>query len=389
MASAVWGCLLLGVGQLALWLPIFIAHPLDQDFTIWYVAARIGLTQGWSHLYDVDLQRRLIQGLQHQQVLSPLSVYISPPLLAWLVVPFTLLPPVAAYLIWTALSIAALALAFHLAGPRQVEHRWLFALPLIAWFPVFMSLVLGQPIALVILAMALAVWLAHSGWRFAAGVILSFAMLKPQLALLVGPALLVGGEMGIGLGWVLGSSVLVALSILLVGVPGLERALDIVRGVQVFPFNRYLTLDYLTDPVVRSGYLSASARLAPVDPIALLLRLALGLATLMLARRNRHQGTATVLAIGLIGSVLVAPHLHQDDLAVLLVPIWLLADRTVKGPLRFWPLVILVAGEAPQFFTPVPLLASLLVWMLILYRSSIPILPPRSEAVGAAPALPR
>jgi Glycosyltransferase family 87 len=386
-ASAVWGCLLLGVGQLILWFPIFLARPLDQDFTIWYAAARIGLTAGWSHLYDVDLQRNLIQNLQQVRVLSPLSVFMSPPLLAWLVTPFTLLPPVAGYLVWTGLSVAALALAFRLAGPRQVERPWLFALPLVAWFPVFMSLVLGQPIALVMLALALAAWLAHRGWAFAGGVVLSFAMLKPQLALLVGPALLVGGELGIGLGWVLGTSVLVALSVILVGIPGLERGLGIVRSVQVFPFNHYLTLDYLIDPVVRSGFLSASARVPAFDPVTLLPRIALGLATLILARRYRHQGPAILIALGVIGSMLVAPHLHQDDLAILLIPIWLLADRTGKSPLRFWPLIVLAAGEAPQFLTPVPLLAALLVWMFILNRPPIPNPTPRTKTTEATAAI--
>ena len=172
-----------------------------------------------------------------------------------------------------------------------------------------------------------------------------------------------------------------------VGVGGLVSGLGIVRSVQVLPFNLSLTLDYLFDQVVGSGYLS-TARVPAFDPVTLLPRMALGVATLALARRYRHQGPATLISVGIIGSVLVAPHLHQDDLAILMIPIWLLADRTVRGPLRFWPLVILAAGEAPQFLTPVPLLASLLVWMLILNRPPMAIAPPEPEAAEAVAALP-
>jgi hypothetical protein len=283
VVGAVWGSLLLGVGQLVLWIRIFLAHPLDQDFTLWYAAARIGLSAGWSHLYDLDRQQHLIRQLQQIQVLSPLSVYISPPPLAWLAAPFTLLPPVPAYLVWTGLSMAALWAAWRLSAPRTGGRRWLYALPLVAWFPVFTGLVLGQPIAFVILAVALAAWLAGRGRGFVGGFVLSLALLKPQLALLVGPALLVGGELGLGLGWLTGSAILVALSVAVVGITGLERGLELVRGVQEFPYNSYLTLGYLVDPLVRSGYLSPTTRLAGINPLTLSLQAAIGMATLAIA----------------------------------------------------------------------------------------------------------
>jgi len=382
VVGAVWGSLLLGVGQLVLWIRIFLAHPLDQDFTLWYAAARIGLSDGWTHLYDIDRQQQLIRQLQHIQVISPLSVYISPPPLAWLAVPFTLLPPVPAYLAWTGLSMAALWAAWRLSAPAG-ERRWLYALPLVAWFPVFTGLVLGQPVAFVIFAIAVAVWLAGRGKGFAGGLVLSLALLKPQLALLVGPALLVGGELGLGLGWLTGSAILVALSVVVVGIPGLERGLELVRSVQVFPYNSYLTLGYLVDPLVRSGYLSPTTRLAGINPLTLGLQAAVALATLAIAYRHRGRGPRELVPIGLIGSILVAPHLHQDDLAVLVVAAWLLAGLGRGRLLRFWPLVVLAAGEAPQLITPVPLLLSLLVWLLLLWNPT-----ERGREDSAAPSSP-
>jgi hypothetical protein len=393
VVGAVWGTLLLGVGQLLLWIRVFLDHPLDQDFTLWYAAARIGLDDGWAHLYDLDRQQLLIRQLQHIQVISPLSVYISPPPLAWLAVPFTLLPPVPAYLLWTGLSIAALWAGWRLSAPA-VERRWLYALPLMAWFPVFAGLVLGQPVAFVIFAIALAVWLAGRGRAFAGGLVLSVALLKPQLALLVGPALLVGGELGLGLGWLTGSAILVALSIGLVGIPGLERGLELVRGVQVYPYNSYLTLGYLVDPLVRSGYLSPTTRLAGLNPLTLGLQAAVALATLAIAYHHRGHGPRALVPIGLIGSILVAPHLHQDDLAVLVLAAWLLAGSNQGRLLRLWPLVVLAAGEAPQLITPVPLLLSLLVWLLLLWKpaepsrrepSALPSLLPPVEEPAARP----
>jgi hypothetical protein len=380
VVGAAWGSLLLGIGQLVLWIRIFIANPLDQDFTLWYAAARIGISDGWTHLYDLDRQQHLIRQLQQIQVLSPLSIYISPPPLAWLATPFTLLPPVPAYLVWTCLSMAALGGAWRLAAPGG-KRRWLYALPLLAWFPVFTGLVLGQPVAFVMLAIALAVWLAGQGRGFAGGLVLSLALLKPQLALLVGPALLVGGELGLGLGWVSGSAVLVALSVAVVGIAGLERGLELVRSVQVFPYNSYLTLGYLVDPLVRSGYLSPTTRLAGFNPLTLGLQAAVALATLVIAYRHRGRRPGALVSIGLIGSILVAPHLHQDDLAVLILAAWLLAGGSQGRLLRFWPLVVLTAGEAPQFITPVPLLLALLGWLLLLWN-------PTERSRNEAAALP-
>jgi Glycosyltransferase family 87 len=386
LVGAVYGAALLGLGQLVLGIQAFLSDPLDQDFTLWYAAAKIGLSDGWSHLYDLDRQQQVIRQLQHVTgVLSPLSVYISPPPLAWLVAPFTLLPPVPAFLAWTAISIAALAAAWWLAAPEG-GRRWLYALPLVAWFPVFISLVLGQPVAIVVLCLALAVWLARRKRSFAAGAVLALALLKPQVALLVGPALLAGGELAFGLGWLTGTAVLVALSVVVVGLPGLERGLQLLRGVQVYPYNSWLTLGYLVNPVVRSGYLSANARVAPFDPLTLGLDAAVGVAALAVAFRNRGR-LGAVVAAGIIGTILAAPHLHQDDLAVLVVAAWLLAAENPGKILRAWPLVVLLAGELPQLITPVPLEISLLVWLLLLWRH--PDRPPRSRltALHEVPAV--
>ena len=188
-----------------------------------------------------------------------------------------------------------------------------------------------------------------------------------QLALLVGPALLVGGELGLGLGWISGSAILVAISVAVVGIAGLERGLELVRGVQVFPYNSYLTLGYFVDPLVRSGYLSPTTRLAGINLLTLGLQAAVGLATLAIAYRQRGRGSRVLVPVGLIGSILVSPHLHQDDLAVLVVAGWLLAGGSQGRLLRVWPLVVLVAGETPQLITPAPLLLSLLVWLLLLW----------------------
>ncbi len=383
VAGAGWGSLVLGTGQLLLWIRTFLANPLDQDFTIWYAAARIGLTQGWSHLYDLDRQQQMLRQIQHVQVLSPLSVYISPPPLAWLAAPLTVLPPVIAYFVWSGASVAALVAAWRLAAPDPGQRRWLYALPLVAWLPVVSGLFLGQPVALLMFVLALAVWLARRRATVAGGLVLSLALLKPQLVLLVGPAVLVGGELGFGLGWIAGSALLVGLSVAVVGVPGLERGLAIIRSVQVYPFNSYLTLDYLVDPVVRSGYLTATARVAVLNPVTLGLQGVVALATLAVAYRHRHRGPAVLVSIGLIGSILVAPHLHHEDFAILIVAAWLLEGDGPSRVQRLWPLAVLAAGEAPQVTGPLPLLASLLIWLFLLWN---PAAPDRLDAGGRTPA---
>src|SRR4029077_12987132 len=81
------------------WIDHFTTDPTAEDIRSWVVAARIGLTHGWSHIYDLDLERAASIDLGH--------IYLAPPPSAWAVVPLTWMSTPAAYLVWTLLNVGA------------------------------------------------------------------------------------------------------------------------------------------------------------------------------------------------------------------------------------------------------------------------------------------
>jgi hypothetical protein len=88
------------------WVTNFLNFHGDSDLKIYYLGARIGLTHGWSHIYDLDLQSTGWQllGDGFSQLEQPDRSFLSPPFVAWLAAPFTLLSVPAAYLAWNAAS---------------------------------------------------------------------------------------------------------------------------------------------------------------------------------------------------------------------------------------------------------------------------------------------
>ena len=70
-----------------------LRSPLASDLTLDYIAARIGIEHGWSHLYSLTLQRQLFEQVRPGVVFNDGQWFISPPPLAWLALPLSALGP--------------------------------------------------------------------------------------------------------------------------------------------------------------------------------------------------------------------------------------------------------------------------------------------------------
>ena len=123
------------VYSLWLWVSSYAADNFHNDFTFYYAAARLGLAHGWSHLYDLRLQQEQLDAIGSHITVAQLARYVSPPPLAWLVTPLTLLPYQVAYWLWSALLVGALVLAWHLAAPGSGRARVIFLVAAIGWLP--------------------------------------------------------------------------------------------------------------------------------------------------------------------------------------------------------------------------------------------------------------
>ena len=212
------------------WIAAYLSDHYHNDFTFYVAAARIGMTQGWSRIYDLGLQQQQLDAMGSSIKIAQLARYISPPPVAWLAVPFTPLPYAVAYWAWCALLLAALALTWLWSAPEAGRARVIFLVAAIGWLPVIYGLQLGQPGFLVASGVAASYALLRAKHPVWAGVALSPLALKPQLAFLVPLALLAAREYRAFMGSAIGLGLLALASAAALGPGGIATYVGRLRS---------------------------------------------------------------------------------------------------------------------------------------------------------------
>src|SRR5260370_354079 len=162
-----------------------------NDFRLYYAGAEVGLRYGWSAIYDVSLHQAAVAALQPT---GPWYAMLLPAPMAWLVSPLTMLGYPAAYWVWVALSIAALAAVVWYVRPRQ-RSAALYLLWWAALGPLWFSAYEGQ-VTILATAGLLAGWrLLETRRDYVGGLGLGAALFKPYLVLLLPLTLLASGRL--------------------------------------------------------------------------------------------------------------------------------------------------------------------------------------------------
>jgi hypothetical protein len=342
IAAGAVTAILFAVFDLYQWVVAYTSDNFHNDLTFYYAAAKIGLTHGWPSIYDLRLQQEALDALGSRIQIAELARYISPPPVAWLAVPLTLLPFPAAYAIWSALLLAALAWTWHLAAPGTGRLRLVHLAAALAWLPVIYGLQLGQPELFVALGVAGCYALLRTERPVWAGIALGALVLKPQLAVLMPAALLIGGRYKAFGASVLTIGLLAAAAVVVVGPGGVsayEQRLNFAAGV---PVNRELTIAALV------GNLTA-ARVVEV---------VIAVWSLVLVYRLRKRQVEWLFVPALLGGLLASPYLHLDDFLMIGLAAWLYL-RTSPQPRWSWafPLALVIAVEGIPFWGPLPVIA--------------------------------
>ena len=298
---------------------------LDNDLTFVYIGARIGLEQGWSHIYSLGLQHDLFLQLRPHGDFNDGARFISPPPFAWLVLPLTLLGAAGAVYAWLTISVASLVAAWWIAAPGEWRERGLWLLAALAWYPVLYSLSLAQ-----------------------------------QLTLLLPLVLLVSGRWKVAVAWAATASFLAVASLAVIGGQGLSDYLSLLDEAQHVVNNRYFTFAYLLGP----GFLSYVAQ-------AIIIAVAIVAAYL-----NRRASHARLFALGLVATAVGATYWHLQDYAILVLAAWLFWRERPRASLRWLLLLIVIAGEFAWPLTPLPMLIGIAVWLAALAT------PPRTAQVA-------
>jgi len=341
-AAGAAAAVLFALFDLIQWAIAYSSDKFHNDFTFYYAAARIGLTHGWPSIYELGLMQQQLDAMDSHIKIAALARYISPPPLAWIALPLTGLPFPVAYLIWSALGLAALILVWWLAAPGRGPVRLIHLAAALGWLPVVYCLQLGQPGLFVALGVAGSYALLVRGRTALAGVALGALVLKPQLAILVPPALFIAGRYRTASFSVLTIGILALASALVIETAGISTYAARLSAAAGFEVNRELTLAALIGDQ------------APTRVV----ELAIAGWTMFLAYRLRRREPEWVYVTALVGGLLASPYLHLDDLLMLGVAAWLLLRTHPPAWVMIYLLVAAVAVEGEPSWGPLPLLAA-------------------------------
>ena len=324
------------------WAAAYASDHFHNDFTFYYAAAVIGLGHGWPSIYDLGLQQSELNAMGSGIGVAELARYISPPPVAWLALPFTLLPYPVAYWLWSVLLLAALAGTWYLGAPGAGRLRPIHVVAALAWLPVIYGLQLGQPGIFVSLGVAGSYALLRSGRPFLSGLALGAIVLKPQLGFLVPVAFLLGGRFRAFVGAAVAIGALALASAISVGPEGIGAYQERLAFAANVPVNRGLTIAPYVGNLTTTRVLQA----------------AIAIWALALVYRFRKRSPEWLYAPAILGGMAASPYLHIDDLVMLGLAAWLYL-RVPQRPGWSWAFVLaLVIGvEGITLWGPLPLIA--------------------------------
>jgi Glycosyltransferase family 87 len=330
--QSLWAAVGLLVGLILIGWNVWVAattfvpqYAVRNDLRLAYGAALVGLRDGYTHLYDLAVQKAVIESLGPGFNPQP---FISPPPLAWLVTPLLALPFNVALVIWTLALLAALVLAWHLLAPPGRLTKAAHLALLLGLFPVAFGVMVGQPGALVAAVVATSWWLMRQERPVLAGLVLSLIVIKPQLALLVPLCILASGRAKTFGSWLAASAFIGLIALAMLGSEGVTRYLAVLADTQSPAWD-------ITRRYSISGPLGLGRLLNATQLLVLII-------TLIAAWRHRHGGPEVPMAAGILGSLLFTPYLAFQDFLMLVVVAWLL----LRTPLPAWQVGLLVLGYA-------------------------------------------
>ncbi len=164
--------------------PSVIAFAWDRDFSSVYVGAHVVASGRGPQLYDLGLQRSLMDAAilpYHRRTMLP---FIYPAYVAVLLSPLGQMPLSRAFLVWTGINLLATAWTakqlFALGGGSP-QRRAAVLVAFLVWMPLQLTLLHGQFGMVCTLGFTQALISLKAGKPWQAGCWLALGLLKPQL----------------------------------------------------------------------------------------------------------------------------------------------------------------------------------------------------------------
>jgi len=333
------------------------------DFTVFWGAWHQILHGQALTLYDEAAQRATQQLLMHGGYFEGgLMAFLNPPHAALAGVPFGWLADRAgeqtAFVAWTIGNLGLLVLLMRgLAaewGGDTRQRRWLLALSVLAFYPIFGAIKNGQPSVLLALAV-LGVYRADKAGRdWAAGAWLAVLTIKPQLVPMVVVYLAARRSwrpLAAGAAWLAAAVVVTAAA--------LGPSIWIAYARQVRPLERFWgsgTPDYMLNlrgALLRIVGLGSAETIESAAFVLWLAGMAIVGVKLLRRRVDQDDDGRSAYAFAIAVALVSNPHLFVHDAAMWTVPLLLCAaalrdaGRDWLPFARFalaWPAIFLIAG---------------------------------------------
>jgi hypothetical protein len=322
------GIISLFASYLGLWIR-FINDPIERtgsDFIAFYSAGRVAQDKGYSRVYDPLLQQavqeeqvgfRLVKG----QVLLYNHLPFLVPVLRFLVNPDYVHSFYRWVLLLVAFYIVSLIMLSKSLPDSETDPRivWLTALGAFLFLPLFFSLMNGQDTAFLFLGVALWLYGLISKRETLSGLGLSLTLVRPHISLVLALPMLFSYRK-VFMGYILGSVSLAILSLLIVGVQGVQQYINILlisaggewHGMKEEAMFNLIGLLTRTMP----GLGAENIRILGWIIYGMTI---LGLTFLWAKRKNLP---ANLIGLTVILTLFTVPHLHFHDLTLLLIPMY-------------------------------------------------------------------
>ncbi len=344
----------------------FVIYPLiegkndviNSDWPAFATGAKL-IVEDPGHLYNFDVQRRTQLEVTGGRTLVSLGIngilpFLAPAWVAFFAVPFETLGTDLGGRLWILFGLACLALGLLLAvRPRPPTA----ILPAFASVPTALLLLNAQLDGLVALGIgaAIAIWTRPAGGaegasrRFLAGLCLGLTLVKPQLVLPLGAALILTLEWRVLAGWATAGIGLFAAAAVL----NPRWVLDWLPalGTTVQPGAREVDLAHLGTilPGAYQGYAVGLLSLLALIAVLALARRRRQSVRLILTAAPARQDFRAAAAVLVAGGVLVAPHALPTDLVLVAVGL------AIWGEAIWADWFVLSVGAAIAAVVPAPL----------------------------------
>jgi hypothetical protein len=340
------------------------------DFVAYYSAARIAQESGGTDVYDIEYQQQMEERvvgfkLADEQVL----LYLHMPYLLPLLSIFVDENYVASFIRWVLLLVFVYGISFWLITRLLRNHpafRQDLIWGVICFFPCFVSLLLGQSTAFLFFGVTLLAWGLGKEKNWLAAIGLALITLRPQIMLLlIIPFFIMHRD--IFWRFLVVSGVLGILSVAVLGFAGTANFIEILS---VSSRGQWYGLN--VDAMVNlNGFMLRN--LSFLGPVLI------GIPLLCLLAVHVRKTDFHVLSLMILICIILVPHLHYHDLALLAFPLLSASLRNESNPLYrrvqviFHPMIVsflfLFGVNQKTFF---PSLIVLALFLFLFRKREIP-----------------